>query len=232
MKKLTLILSLLLVITTFIGCGSERVFPSSVEFSEAELAELQLGENEKSVKLYRAMPIIMKCLTYSSNVDEFYLTYAEENFPITDITIPVIFDKDGKIAKINDDEKSEYIKPQLENFYKALFEPQSVLDTVIKGEYTVERILCFHTYSGIRLSRPYTEEYWIQYDTNKGSFILFMPLSYYSQEEENGTMYLVPFKEVSRKTKEISSSIEPGLMGADLFYSSVCFEDYKFEYPS
>ena len=61
MKKLTLFLSLLLVATTLLGCSSERVIPSSVEFSEAELAELQLGENEKAVKLYRAMPIIMKC---------------------------------------------------------------------------------------------------------------------------------------------------------------------------
>jgi hypothetical protein len=59
-----------------------------------------------------------------------------------------------------------------------------------------------------------------------------MPVSYYNQEEDHGTMYLVPFKEVKSKTKEISSSIEPGLMGADPFYSSVCFEDYKFEYPS
>ena len=45
----------------------------------------------------------------------------------------------------------------------------------------------------------------------------------------NENMFFVRFDD---KTKEISSSIEPGLMGAVPFYSSVCFEDYKFEYPS
>ncbi|MBE6610519.1 MAG: hypothetical protein E7634_07605 [Ruminococcaceae bacterium] len=265
MKKLTLLLSLLVLVIVLIGCSGEgeikesegsnppeadikdetkdetvKIFSDSTEFTEEESAQLELGENEKAVKLYFKMPPLVKyCLSSASSVDEFFESTVAES--ASNYTIPIVFDGEGNVAKICSDNKNaitEYVKgPQLEELYRAIFEPRCVLDTAISEDYTIDRVLFFGSNTTTGWSSSWTADYWILYETSKGDFVLFMSL-YYVQNDIG--MHLITIEDMECAIEDhLKRIVEERDWTIDVAISQLPsrtdwyfpYNKYKFDYP-
>ena len=213
-KKIITIIWLLIPIFIFMGCtGGGFKTRSCTELTNEDMEEIQkleITEDYKAVRIYETPVMLLATVAVYKSFDKMV---SETN---QDRTYLLIFNKDKKL--INKNEKATY----WEELYNAIFEPEIYLDDIIKGNYTIKRILCNHRYN---TSSP---EQVIYYDTTKGMYVfLHIP-----DNNEPDVSYLIPWDVVEEKAEEAMDFYEENddLYGYTPFWDAEkYFSDYKLD---
>ena len=219
-KRLIILLSSILAVALIITIILNYYNHVSKISSSLDVTSSETPPTE--VRLY-SMPRVMESIAYFGSIDG-YAKALVGNKTIYDYSEIITLNEIGDVV-YEDNKKYTYLKSDFSFISKAVFDPKCVLDSVIDKKYTVERVLWIC--SDDQLIR----EVAVYYETNRGIYVLFLPLRYYTQESFDGVMYLVPYKIVEEKTLEILKTHETGLMGASPYYSGKYFDDYRFEFP-
>ena len=213
-KKIITIIWLLIPIFIFTGCtGGGFKTRSCTELTNEDMEEIQkleITEDYKAVRIYETPVMLLATVAVYKSFDKMV---SETN---QDRTYLLIFNKDKKL--INKNEKATY----WEELYNAIFEPEIYLDDIIKGNYTIKRILCNDC------DIPQTSEKVIYYETTKGNYVfLYIPEHY-----DSGGNYLIPWDVVEEKAEVALDDVEENgiSIGYTPFYDAEkYFSDYKLD---
>ena len=174
-----------------------------------EIQKLEITEDYKAVRLYNVQATLLFTVAYFDTFDKLF---SETKYYFTYL---LVFDEEKHL--INNKDKIYW-----EDLYDAIFEPEIYLDDIIKGNYTIKRILCNHRYN---TSSP---EQVIYYDTTKGMYVfLHIP-----DNNEPDVSYLIPWDVVEEKAEEAMDFYEENddLYGYTPFWDAEkYFSDYKLD---
>ena len=212
-KKIITIIWLLIPIFIFTGCtGGGFKTRSCTELTNEDMEEIQkleITEDYKAVRLYNVQATLLFTVAYFDTFDKLF---SETKYYFTYL---LVFDEEKHL--INNKDKIYW-----EDLYDAIFEPEIYLDDIIKGNYTIKRILCNHRYN---TSSP---EQVIYYDTTKGMYVfLHIP-----DNNEPDVSYLIPWDVVEEKAEEAMDFYEENddLYGYTPFWDAEkYFSDYKLD---
>lgn len=212
-KKIITIIWLLIPIFIFTGCtGGGFKTRSCTELTNEDMEEIQkleITEDYKAVRLYNVQATLLFTVAYFDTFDKLF---SETKYYFTYL---LVFDEEKHL--INNKDKIYW-----EDLYDAIFEPEIYLDDIIKGNYTIKRILCNDC------DMPQTPENVIYYETTKGNYVFLNIPEHY----DSGGNYLIPWDVVEEKAEVALDDVEENgiSIGYTPFYDAEkYFSDYKLD---